>query len=137
MHIAIYADAQNQSFNRLHQAITWAAVARPAEVHSDIRLFCECFRVLDYHPDLIIIMPTGSQELEALAAVRELFTNSRTIVILPEREASTISIGHLFRPSFIAFDDEDFQDVAAILKHLCGHRQCGMDRKGELPAYER
>lgn len=126
MHIVIFADAGRPSFKRLQHALTLADVGRPDAVHSDVRLFCECFRAVAYHPDLIIIMPTCAQELEALAAVRELFASIRTIVILPGRGASHISLGHLFRPSFITFDDEDFQDVATILKHLDRHRQCSM-----------
>ena len=127
MHIAIYADAYSKSFNRLHQAITLAELGRPPEVHSDVRRFCECFRALVYHPDVIIMMPTSYAELKDLVAVRDLFANARTIVILPERDASVVSMGHLFHPSFITFNDEDFQDVAAILKHLCKHRRCRMD----------
>jgi hypothetical protein len=132
MQIAIYADAGSQSFNRLHQAIILADVGRPPEVHSDIRLFCECFRSVAYHPDVIILMPTCFEELETLAAVRELFANSRTIIVLPERESSVISVGHLFHPSFITFEDEDFQDVVAILKHLGKHRQCRIDMHSQV-----
>jgi hypothetical protein len=124
MHIAIYADAESQPFKRLHDAITLADVGQPPEVHSDLNLFCMCFRAVAYHPDLIIIMPTCLDELEALAVVRDLFASIRTIVILPEREPPTISLGHLFHPSFITFDDDDFQDLALILKHLCSHRPC-------------
>lgn len=127
MRIAIYADAYSKSFNRLHQAITLADVGQPLEVHSDVSRFCECFRALAYHPDVIIMMPTSHEELMDLVAVRDLFVNARTIVILPERGAFVVSMGHLFHPSFITFNDEDFQDVAAILKHLCKHRQCQMN----------
>lgn len=127
MHIAIYADAHSKSFNRLHQAITLVDVGQPPEVHSEVNRFCECFRALAYHPDVIIMMPTSNEELKDLVAVRDLFSSARTIVILPERDASVVSMGHLFHPSFITFNDEDFQDVAAILKHLCKHRQCRMD----------
>jgi hypothetical protein len=127
MHITIYADADSQSFKRLDDAITLADVGRPPEVHSDLNLFCDCFRAAAYTPDLIIIMPTSFDELTALAAARDLFASIRTIVILPEREPPTISLGHLFHPSFITFDDDDFQDVALILKHLCSHRPCTTD----------
>lgn len=136
MQIAIYANAESQSFNRLHQAITLANVGRPPEVHSDVRLFCECFRALAYHPDVIIMMPTCFEELETLAAVRDLFANSRTIMVLPMRESALISVGHLFHPSFITFADEDFKDVVAILKHLCRHRQCQIDMDSVLSTKE-
>jgi hypothetical protein len=124
MHIAIYANTDSQSFKRLHHIITSTDVGQPPEVHSDLNLFCECFRAVAYHPDLIIIMPTCFDELETLAVARDLFASIRTIVILPERDPPTISQGHLFHPSFITFDDDDFQDLALILKHLCSHRPC-------------
>lgn len=124
MHIAIYADVDSQSFKRLLHAIRVADMGRPPEVHSDVSAFCERFRTVAYHPDLIIIMPTGLKELEVLADARDLFASSRTIVVLPKRESSVISTGHLFRPSFITFNDDDFGDVAAILKHLGRYRPC-------------
>jgi hypothetical protein len=132
MHIAIFADTHSQSFSRLHQALALADVAHPPEVHSDVGQFCQCFRSVAYHPDVVIMMPSCVEELKRLADDRDLFANSRTILILPDQESSVVSVGHLFHPRFIAFGDEDFQDLAAVLRHLCTHRQGRPDGQIQL-----
>lgn len=128
MQIAIFSDLNSQSFKRLLHAIQLADMGRPPEVHSDVKDFCGRFRTVAYRPDLIILMPTGLKALEVLADARDLFASSRIIVILPKREPSVVSMGHLFRPSFITFKDDDFGEVAAILRHLGQRRpfqRCG------------
>lgn len=118
MHIVIYAESQNLAYHRLNQAISSLNTTQTIEVHDEIGLFVQRFRVIAVRPDLIIIIPNSPEELDILLTHRELFENYRVITILPNREKETLSKSHKFHPSFITFEDEDFKDVAAIVKHM-------------------
>lgn len=118
MHIVVYTHPDGHAFHRLNQALASVDLDRPPAVHSDVDQFCACFRSVSSRPDVVIIMPERSEELDALAEIRDLFEDRRTVVILPERESGTVSKGHRFHPRFITFDDGDFTEVAAVLQHF-------------------
>ncbi len=124
MHIVVYANSDSRTCERLNRAIDLVELEDPPEVHADVSLFCQRFRSMEAHPDIIIIMPSSHEELDILIRFQALFENTRTIVILPEREHATLSKGHKFHPSYITYNDDDFKEVTAILTHL-KHNQCG------------
>lgn len=118
MHIVIYGDHKNLVYHRLNQAILSLNTCLSIEVHDEIDLFVQRFRVITVRPDIVIIIPNSPEELNILLTHRELFENYRIIIILPNREKETLSKSHQFHPSFITFEDEDFNDVAAIIRHM-------------------
>lgn len=118
MHIVIFSDCKNLAYHRLNQAISSLNTTQTIEVHDEIGLFVQRFRVITVRPDLIILVPNSPEELCELLIYRELFENYKIIIILPNREKETLSKSHQFHPSFITFEDEDFNDVATIIRHM-------------------
>lgn len=118
MHIVVYANSAAESFHRLETALDALGLIHPPEIHSDMDSFRDRFHSVIDDPDVVIIMPASDEELDALAGFRDLFERARTIVILPSREPDVLAKGHTFRPRFIAFDDDHFEILAAVLGNL-------------------
>ncbi|BBO89190.1 hypothetical protein [Desulfosarcina ovata] len=119
MNIIIFAHSDSSPYQRLNHAIASLDLDQSFEVYGQLNQFCQRFRTIAHQPDIIIIMPDGAEELDRLIHHRELFENTRTIVILPQREETLLSKGHKFRPSFLTYYDGDFGEVAAVLQRVC------------------
>jgi hypothetical protein len=63
-------------------------------------------------------MAPTPKELMELVNIGWMLNDIRTIVLLPDHEDSTITMGHLLRPSFLTFCDADIEEVRAVLNNI-------------------
>jgi hypothetical protein len=118
MSLIIYMPKANDSSRRLLQMIA------QLEWQDSIEIFYHFGRLLSRlrHPsgdeDIALFCASTVKDLEALVANEPLLNNMRLILILPDREAQTISKGHLLRPRFMCYLDGDFSDLALVLKKM-------------------
>jgi hypothetical protein len=133
MQIVVYSNSDNQTCERLSRAIDSVGLVDPPEVHTDVTLFCQRFRSANMRADLTIIMTADQDELDLLVRFRDLFENTRTIVILPERETAVLAKGHKLHPSYMAYRDDDFMELAAIVNHLkIKSDRCACEKKPDV-----
>ena len=62
-----------------------------------------------------VVFASNRQDLINLQGMRELISDLRIIMILPDSDEESVKIGHSFYPRFISFTDSNFEDVAAVL----------------------
>ena len=62
-----------------------------------------------------VVFASNRQDLIKLQSIRELISDMRIIMILPDSDEESVKIGHSFYPRYISFTDSDFEDVAAVL----------------------
>ena len=67
---------------------------------------------------LLIVCPANGYELAQMTAISHLLRDLRVIVLLPDREAGTISDGHMLRPRFLSYSDSDLNDVVAVVEKM-------------------
>ena len=65
-----------------------------------------------------VIMVAEKGELAILAHNKKSWDRLKTILVLPDSEPETVTLGHVFRPVYMAFPSSDFSDIAAVLKHI-------------------
>lgn len=70
--------------------------------------------------DIVILLASSKVELHYLnlVSLRNLLSDMRIVVILPDSKPDTIAKGHILRPRFLSYCDGDFQDVAAVLSRM-------------------
>jgi len=80
---------------------------------------------LEYHlrqqldnNSIAVLLPANRIELTAIIALKNIFGDIPIILIMPDRENNTISLGYKLRPRFITYADSDFLDVAAVLMKM-------------------
>ena len=69
---------------------------------------------------IVILYPCNKGELDVLMAVQEVFTDTKVIVVLPDRNKKTIELAYKITPRFIAFADEDPANITMIVEKMCG-----------------
>lgn len=65
---------------------------------------------------VLIIADRG--ELEAILRYADLLTDQKVILVLPDKDQQTISMGHALYPRFIAYSDGELQDVGSVLHKM-------------------
>lgn len=71
------------------------------------------------HSEVIAVLFISDRiELEKIVGFAEVLHDVKTILVLPDREPDTISMGHALYPRFIGYADSDLQDVAAVLDKM-------------------
>ena len=84
-----------------------------------------------------VMLASNKEDLLDLLSLRDLLWNLRIILIIPDRKAETIAMGHMLRPRFLSYVDSDFNDVSAVLEKMLGHpkintkKQIGGEPYGE------
>jgi hypothetical protein len=67
---------------------------------------------------IIVILAADMADLDNLYDLRDLFSNLRIILILPDRHRGTISKGYKLYPRFLTFTDSNFKETRAVLGNL-------------------
>ena len=67
---------------------------------------------------IIVFMACNQDDLAFILSINELLSNSRLILILPDRDEKSIRKGHLMYPRFQSYADGDFKDVAVVLENM-------------------
>ena len=65
-----------------------------------------------------IVHISNMQDIHKLQALRDLISDMRIIMILPDNNEETLRIGHSFYPRYISFADSTFEDVTAVLQKI-------------------
>jgi hypothetical protein len=67
---------------------------------------------------ILILFCARKDELLRLILYRDLLLHYRVILVLPDTESETLSIGHLIRPRFTTFVDGDMIEISAVLSKM-------------------
>jgi hypothetical protein len=70
-----------------------------------------------------MILTLDLPELKALLDIKNLFRDIPLVVILPDRNAETVAMGHSLSPRYLDFLDGDFREVAEILSKMIRNRK--------------
>ncbi|WP_153306499.1 hypothetical protein [Desulfogranum japonicum] len=74
-------------------------------------------------PEAVVLYAASSEELESFSVFRPRLDNVFFILVLPDDQDETIAKGHLLRPRFLAYKDEDFSQITAVLQQLMKKQQ--------------
>lgn len=67
---------------------------------------------------LTIVLILNKEELLNAVSIRDYIHEFRSILILPDNDDETVSLGHSLRPNFIAYDRGDLQNIVIVLKKM-------------------
>jgi hypothetical protein len=67
---------------------------------------------------IVLIHAVSKDDLRMVVEMKELLLDRRIILVLPDRDTSTIAMGHILRPRLLSFEDSDFFEIAAVLTRM-------------------
>jgi hypothetical protein len=128
MRVLFYASKNDETVNLLRKIIDTVLKGKNLEGN------LECYQTIDrlsqslQMPEdkqvIAVLLPHNRDELLKICSIRYLLHDLRLILVLPDEEDETISIGHWLRPRFLSYIDSNLEDVIDVLtKMLAGYGQ--------------
>ena len=118
MKVLFYGAINNGAGKRLQKAIESVVPIENTEVYRDIEELGRRLRLPTCDVRLSVFFARSKAELFELVLIKELFLNLRIILIIPNGDNETITMGHTLFPRFLTYADSDFKDVEAVLKKM-------------------
>lgn len=119
MNIVLFLSGQNvDSARRLHRV---AAATVPPSILETIYCYDRLelrLRNVPQNIAVVVLFAIDTIQLARLVELKPLLENVLTIVVLPDRHAETVAMGHQLRPRLLTDSNDNFSDVAAVLSKL-------------------
>ncbi len=120
MNIILYSRPGDPAGSRLQALIETQTAGVTLEVYRTLDTLSE--RLHQPTPDVkaAVLVAAHQEDLLILMTLRPLLDGLRTILILPDRKANTVALGHQLRPRFLSDVDSHFLDVIAVINRMVG-----------------
>lgn len=119
MNVVLFLSGQNtDSAKRLHRVA--AATVPPyclETIYSYDRLLLR-LRKVPQDIAIVVLLAIDYIQLGKLATLSPLLENVLNIIVLPDRKAETVSLGHRLRPRLLTDATDEFSDIAAVLSKM-------------------
>jgi len=129
----IYKSSTRDS-DKLERAVESIVPAEQVENYNSIKEVTQRLQRPMKEEVVGIFMPSSEKDLSDLLSITHLVRDIRIILVLPNRDEKTMSIGHSLRPRFLTYADGDLSDVAAVMKKMMGHPGLEQQQRGEVYA---
>jgi len=114
----VYSSERNGVEERLLKAIQPLASSEKIETYRTIKSFSQRLRQPLSGFDVAVLLTVSKKELLEILSIRDLFSDVRIVLILPDGDKDTVSKGHTLYPRLVTYVDSDFKDLAVFLKKL-------------------
>ena len=121
MGVLLYATEADEAGKRLERIIKTTLVSLDIQVYRTINSLTQKLHQPKDGFLIAVLLAHNKKELSKILSLKDLFWNSRIILILPDQEMNTISKGHKLYPRFLSYVGSDFTDVAAVLEKMLKH----------------
>ena len=123
MQLIIFSSPLNMIGHNLQKGMQGIADRIQLNAFGDIPSLVAHLRKPMREDTLCILIPADNHDLHCLNTIRHLMRDMRLILILPNRQAETISEGHSLRPRFVSYVDCPLTDVTAVVRKMLDSTQ--------------
>ena len=118
MNVLFYGPEKDKSTKELCKVVFKSVPKSQTEKCTTLTDLTKRLRQPQNNIGVALLTAKTKQDLEDLVALRELLSDIRVILILPDRDHDTISKAHALYPRFITYIDRDFDEVKAVLSKM-------------------
>jgi hypothetical protein len=118
MQIIFYYSKANETGYELLKIIEKLDNQIQIKTYRDWNIFTEELMEPKSDNPISIIVISQKEELLDAVSIRDRIHEYRLMLILPDNDEETVSLGHSLRPNFIAYDKGDLRDIEIVLKKM-------------------
>lgn len=115
MHLLFYTPVSEGIGEQLQKMIEGLVPKNNVEVCRSIEGLSRRLRQPANELPIAVLLAATRGDLLELLSIRDLLYDIRIILVLPDRDEDTIAKGHMLRPRFLSYTDNDFVDVCSVL----------------------
>jgi len=120
MKVLFYASGDNDACLALEREMESLVPKRNREVCRTIETLTLRLRRPTHNLLLALLFTATRRELTSMLSIRDLLSDLRIVLILPDRGKKAVAKGHILRPRFLSYADSDFSDVRAVMAKMIG-----------------
>lgn len=118
MEIIFYSSAPIEAGERLQKVIEMVISKERLELFRTLKNLELRLRQPAFNPRIAILLASSREELENILSIRGLLEDAKKILIVPDTNPATLTLGHALRPRFLSDCNSDFLDIAAVLSQM-------------------
>ena len=118
MQLLFYASKDEKNEKRLKNAIQTASMGEMIEHYTRLDDFRDRLRLIVEPNSIMVLAAVDRKELLKMQEFRNMLTEIYIILVLPDRQKSTIRLAHLLRPRFLSMIEDDFKDLNQIVAKM-------------------
>ena len=88
------------------------------EVHSSFPSVYQRLSMVQEASAIAIMVADSRDLLQEFIKLRTLFIEARIVLVLPDHDQETVSLGHQLHPRYIGYMDGNFDDLAAVAARM-------------------
>jgi hypothetical protein len=115
MDFLFFASANHQVTRRLQEMVEAVVPEENRATYRDIRALSRRLCEPAKGERIVLLSASSQQDLSLIQSIRSLLSDESIIIVLPDREADTIAMGHSLHPRFLTYKDSDFTELAGVL----------------------
>lgn len=121
MRILAFADNSSETGRCLCSVVEKAARNNDLQVYDDFTVFSRNLQAPSSAKSetIAVLLARSRDDLKIFKDLLDrVFSDYRIILILPDREFETISLGHQLRPRYFSYADGDFSEIGEVLENM-------------------
>ena len=118
MHTLLYLPSETITGQRLHYAVENSLPKKNIETYHTILELIERFAHPTKNNTVAVLLAETKQHLNDILVIRDILSDVRTILVIPDIEDDTIANAHKLRPRYIRTVRSDFTDISAVLSKM-------------------
>jgi len=118
MGLIFYSTDGNQTGKKVQEVIAKAIPGKKLELLESIEALSQRLQQPLRKPDIAVLHVASRQELSSLLSLNDYLRDLRLILILPDRDATTVAEGHRLRPRFMSDCESDHEEIGIVLKRM-------------------
>lgn len=118
MQILYYYSKANEKGYRLMEMMEKLDDQIRINTYRDWKIFAEELMAPKFDYPVMIVLISNKEELFNALSIRDRIHEYRLMLILPDDNEETVSLGHNLRPNFIAYDKGELGDIEIVLKKM-------------------
>jgi hypothetical protein len=123
--LILYANETNGIVSKLQISLWGLFPDEMIEFYEDMEdlLFRISRKKIDIFAAIILI--TDNENLWLISRMKSVIDGLRIILILPDQQSQTVSLGHKLCPRYLTYADSDFRDIRAVLEKMLEKQETG------------
>lgn len=118
MTVFLYSSDLKGKGKEIHQIMEELLPSDRIEVHRSIESLSRKLQEPQQQRPVVIVLVFRREELLDIVSIREQLHQFRLILVLPDAEKETISLGHSLRPNYLTYVHRDLEELKAVLKKM-------------------
>jgi hypothetical protein len=116
--ILFYSGAESDSTQPICRMMSDVLPDQEFDICRSFVSLYQLFHQPGFDPNLAVLIPGSKEGLKNIISLRDLLLDKRIILILPDRDAESISMAHIISPRFLGYADSPYKLVGAVIKKM-------------------